>query len=250
MWQRKWVVGNWKMNGRRALAHDLLTDLLPHVTAASDAVHIGVAVPNVYLPLAQQLISGNPLWLGAQDVSRFADDGAFTGETSAAMLADVGAQFALIGHSERRQYFGEDNAVLRAKLRNAIAAELVPILCVGETLAEREAHQAQAVVGAQLAVLADLPHTHIAVAYEPVWAIGTGKVADSTQIAAMHAFIYKEILSLCGENVKIRALYGGSVNAQNAAEILAIPYVDGALVGGASLQAAGFAAIIDAAQHA
>lgn len=249
MWQRKWVMGNWKMNGRNALVHDLLTTLLPTLATIPNTVQVGLALPAVYMSLARQMVaaSGNPLWLGAEDVSRFAADGAFTGETSAAMFADAGACFALIGHSERRQYFAEDNAVLREKLSHSIAAGLLPVLCVGETLAEREAGQAQNVVAAQLSVLADLPLTGIAVAYEPVWAIGTGKVACATQIAEIHSFIYREILSLCGENVKIRTLYGGSVNAGNAAEILAVPHVDGALIGGAALQAGSFAAIIDAA---
>lgn len=250
MWQRKWIVGNWKMNGRSMLTHDLLTALLPVVAATRDKVQVGVAVPDVYLFRARQAVADYPLWTGAEDVSRFAADGAFTGETSAAMLADAGAQFTLVGHSERRQYFAEDNVVLREKMVNSLSAGLLPILCVGETLSERETGQAQNVVAAQLSILAGLPLDGVVVAYEPVWAIGTGKVATAAQIAAMHDLINREILSLCGGNVRIRTLYGGSVNAQNAAEILAVPHVDGALVGGASLQADRFSAIIYAAQHA
>ena len=156
----------------------------------------------------------------------------------------------MLGHSERRQYFGEDNVLLQTKWQHAVAAGLVPILCVGETLMQREAGEAEAVVAEQLSLLAALKADTVAVAYEPVWAIGTGQVATVAQIGDMHGFIYRQILSLCGEGAKIRVLYGGSVNAENAAAILAVPGVDGALVGGASLQAAAFATIIDAAQPA
>lgn len=163
------------------------------------------------------------------------------------MLADLGVQFVLLGHSERRQYFGEDNETLSAKLDNALAAGLIPILCVGETLAQRQAAQEQAVVAEQLSVLRGKAMPHIAVAYEPVWAIGTGQVASAEQIADMHAFIYAELLSFANKSANIRTLYGGSVNAQNAQTILPLPNVDGALVGGASLQADSFAAIVQAA---
>lgn len=246
MWQRKWILGNWKMNGRLYVNQPLLTEL-SNAANQNPQVYCGVAVPAVYLPTALATVTGSALAIGAQDVSRFADDGAFTGEISAAMLADVGAAFALIGHSERRQYFQEDNAVLLQKLRNCQAAQIVPVLCVGETLSQREAGTAEEVVAAQLAVLADLSWQQVAVAYEPVWAIGTGKIPTTTQIAQMHAFMYERILSLCGEDVKIRILYGGSVNAGNAAEILAVNHVDGALVGGASLQTDSFTTIIQAA---
>ncbi|MCP2041011.1 triosephosphate isomerase [Neisseria sp. HSC-16F19] len=246
MWSQKWVLGNWKMNGRTARNQDLLEGILPQ---AACGVQVGVAVPAVYLA-AVAATAGQALWAGAQDVSRFEADGAFTGETSAAMLADAGARFVLVGHSERRQYFGEDNTVLAEKLHHSLAAGLVPVLCVGETLAERDVGEAEAVVARQLAVLKDWRAEGVAVAYEPVWAIGTGRVAEAAQIAAMHAFIYRQILSLCGEGAKIRVLYGGSVNAANAADILAIPQVDGALVGGASLQAEPFTAIIQAARTA
>lgn len=245
MWSQKWVLGNWKMNGRHARNQALLAEWLPQADA--EGVRVGVAVPGVYLAATAAAV-GPAVWAGAQDVSRFDADGAFTGETSAAMLADVGARFVLVGHSERRQYFGESNAVLADKLRHSLAAGLVPVLCVGETLAERDAGEAEAVVARQLAVLQDWTGAGVAVAYEPVWAIGTGRVADGAQIAAMHAFIYEQILSLCGGGARIRVLYGGSVNAANAADILAIPKVDGALVGGASLQAGPFTAIIQAAR--
>ncbi|MGL4386396.1 MAG: triose-phosphate isomerase [Snodgrassella alvi] len=247
MWQQKWIIGNWKMNGSQSASRQLLQALLKPVDVAAAYVYCGVAVPNVYLAGVNEFTRDTSLAVGAQDVSRFAANGAFTGEVSAQMLADVGAQFVLIGHSERRQYFHEDNHELLIKLQNSMAAGLLPVLCVGETLAEREQGQEQVVVSAQLDVLASLGMREVVVAYEPVWAIGTGKVPSVTQIVAMHQLIYQQILSLCGEDVKIRVLYGGSVNAGNAAEILAVPHVDGALVGGASLQADSFAAIIQAA---
>ena len=247
MWQQKWVIGNWKMNGSNAANRTLLQELLQPVNAAAAQVYCGIAAPNVYLAGMKESAANTALAVGAEDVSRFAVNGAFTGEVSAQMLADVGAQFVLVGHSERRQYFQEDNTILLEKMQNSIAAGLLPILCVGETLAERDAGQKEQVVAAQLSLLAEADLSEVAVAYEPVWAIGTGKVPVTEQIAAMHELIYRQILSLCGKDVKIRVLYGGSVNAGNAAEILAVSHVDGALVGGASLQADSFAAIIQAA---
>ncbi|WP_370580451.1 triose-phosphate isomerase [Snodgrassella alvi] len=247
MWQQKWVIGNWKMNGSNAANRTLLQGLFQPVNAAAAQVYCGIAAPNVYLAGIREFAANTALAVGAEDVSRFAVNGAFTGEVSAQMLADVGAQFVLVGHSERRQYFQEDNPILLEKMQNSIAAGLLPILCVGETLAEREAGQEEQVVAAQLSLLAEADLSEVAVAYEPVWAIGTGKVPVTEQIAAMHELIYRQILSLCGKDVKIRVLYGGSVNAGNAAEILAVSHVDGALVGGASLQADSFAAIIQAA---
>ena len=242
-WQQPWIIGNWKMNGRRsstaAFAQAWAAQRLP------ENVSTGIAAPLPYLLDLKQAAPALPV--GAQDVSRFDKDGAFTGETSAVMLADLGAQFVLLGHSERRQYFGENNETLSAKLNNALAAGLIPILCVGETLAQRQAAQEQAVVADQLSVLRGKAMPHIAVAYEPVWAIGTGQVASAEQIADMHAFIYAELLSFTNKSANIRALYGGSVNAQNAQTILTLPNVDGALVGGASLQADSFAAIVQAA---
>ena len=245
MWQQKWVMGNWKMNGRQAANAALLSAL--RALPASDAL-VGVAVPAVYMAQAAAALADSAVWVGAQDVSGFGDNGAYTGEISAAMLADAGAQFVLLGHSERRQYFGEDNALLQTKWQHAIAAGLVPILCVGETLAQREAGAAETVVAEQLSLLAALGANTVAVAYEPVWAIGTGQVADAEQIAGMHAFIYRQLLSLSPSGANIRALYGGSVNPQNARSILALPHVDGALVGGASLKADSFAAIIRATE--
>ena len=188
-WQQPWIIGNWKMNGRRsstvAFAQAWAAQRLP------ENVSTGIAAPLPYLLDLKQASPALPI--GAQDVSRFDKDGAFTGETSAAMLADLGVQFVLLGHSERRQYFGENNETLSAKLDNTLAAGLIPILCVGETLAQRQVAQEQAVVAEQLSVLRGKAMPHIAVAYEPVWAIGTGQVASAEQIADMHAFIYAEL---------------------------------------------------------
>ena len=249
IWQQKWVVGNWKMNGQlhdnNALVHKLRS--LP----AAERVCIGISPPTVYLLQAHnavQIVLDNKIHVCAQDVSRFADKGAYTGEVSAEMLADIGTDIVLIGHSERSLYFGEKNEIQRRKMENVLNVGLIPLLCVGESLEEREAGKEHEVIAHQLSILQGLDTKNIAVAYEPVWAIGTGKVATVEQIADMHAFIYKEILSLCGSDVKIRVLYGGSVKADNAADIFAVPHVDGALVGGASLSYDSFTAIINAAQ--
>lgn len=250
MWDKKWVIGNWKMNGRLQVNRELLNELcaLPQ----QDKVSIGIAPPAVYLLPAQQAVckAANNIRVCAQDVSKFGGNGAYTGEVSAEMLGDIGVETVLVGHSERGLYFNEKNDVLRQKMENALAAGLIPLLCVGESLQERENGREKETVAAQLSVLKGLPTRNIAVAYEPVWAIGTGKVASVEQIAAMHSFIYREILSLCGEDANIRVLYGGSVNAGNAAEIFSVPHVDGALVGGASLKYEPFAAIVEAAQQA
>lgn len=251
MWDKKWVVGNWKMNGQlqqnNALVHKLRT------LSVKENVCIGITPPTVYLLQAHQavqIVINNKIHVCAQDVSRFNGAGAYTGEVSAEMLKDVGVDIVLIGHSERSLYFNEKNDVQRHKIENVLACGLTPLLCVGESLKEREDGREKEAVAYQLSVLKGLKTENFAVAYEPVWAIGTGKVATTEQIADMHAFIYSEILSLCGENAKIRVLYGGSVNANNAAEIFQVPHVDGALVGGASLTYDSFTAIIEAAQKA
>ena len=236
VWQQKWVIGNWKMNGRlqdnNALVHNLRT--LPEMPR----VCIGIAPPTVYLLQAfnaVQIVLDNPIR---------------TCEVSAEMLADVGVDIVLIGHSERSLYFNEKNDTQRHKIENVLKAGITPLLCVGESLEEREDGREKEAVAYQLSVLKGLPTKNFAVAYEPVWAIGTGKVATKEQIADMHEFIYREVLLLCGEGVNIRVLYGGSVNEKNAAEIFSVPHVDGALVGGASLKYESFSAIIRAAQEA
>lgn len=249
IWQQKWVIGNWKMNGQlqenNALVHKLRS--LPAV----EQVCIGITPPTVYLLQvhnAVQIVLNNKIHVCAQDVSRFSNKGAYTGEVSAEMMRDVGVDIVLIGHSERSLYFNEKNDIQRLKIENVLNVGLVPLLCVGESLKEREDGREKEAVAYQLSVFKGLKTHHFAVAYEPVWAIGTGKVATKEQIADMHQFIYNEILSLCGKDANIRVLYGGSVNEKNAADIFSVPYVDGALIGGASLKYESFTAIIDAAQ--
>lgn len=245
--KRKLIVGNWKMNGalagNQALIDALLADLgAPHTDVA-------VCVPSVYLAQLQLLLKGRSIALGAQDVSQHAV-GAFTGETSAAMLREFGVRYCLVGHSERRQYHGESNSLVSLKAKQALACGITPIVCVGETLAEREAGQTEAVVKRQLAaVIHDNGHciSEIVVAYEPVWAIGTGKTATAAQVQEVHAVLRAQ-LKAATENVdRIHILYGGSMNALNAAQLLVQPDIDGGLVGGASLKSADFLAIVAAA---
>lgn len=242
----KLVIGNWKMNGRIERNAQLLQALL--ATPAVNREGVAVAVPTAYLGQVARLLPGQPLALGAQDVSRFADDGAYTGEVSAAMLADCGCRYTLIGHSERRQYFGEDNAALAAKLTAAQSAGLTAVFCVGETLAERETGRHFEVIRRQLEAVIGARAERLVVAYEPVWAIGTGKVASVEQIAEVHAEIKNWLLHHLEGSATIRVLYGGSVKADNAAAIFSVPNVDGALVGGASLECPTFAKICEAAE--
>lgn len=242
----KLVIGNWKMNGRHAANLALLGQMLENADINRDGV--GLAAPAVYLAQLASVLQGSAMAVAAQDVSRFATDGAFTGENSAQMLADVGCRYVLIGHSERRQYFGEQNDALSAKLQAVVAAGMVPVLCVGETLAEREAGQELAVISRQLETLAAISGQPYVVAYEPVWAIGTGKVATIEQIDAVHQQIRALVLQCYGASDSIRVLYGGSVKADNADAILSLASVGGALVGGASLEVNGFGKICQAAK--
>lgn len=236
----KWVLGNWKMNGRLASNQALLAALL--TDAQVNVAHVGLAVPTVYMAQVAQTLSGQPMAWGGQAVSRFAADGAYTGEVSAAMLADLGASFTLVGHSERRQYFAESDEVLSAQICHAREAGLLPVVCVGEGLAAREAGEHEAVVAAQIdGVIAALQGSErVVVAYEPVWAIGTGLTASLGQIVAMHEKIRACLLEKLASSCTILVLYGGSVKADNAADILALSEVDGVLVGGASLVAEQF----------
>lgn len=249
IWQKKWVFGNWKMNGSLSQNQDLLN----HFSSLPEhhRVLVGIAAPFAYLfQVCQAEKKSNQLVACAQDVSKFAQAGAFTGEVAASMLQDLGIRFSLVGHSERGIYFQEGNEENLQKMQNLLEQGITPILCVGENLAEREAGKEKDVVSHQLSILKNLGLKEVAVAYEPVWAIGTGKVATTEQIAQMHEFIYQNILSFSDEGVNIRVLYGGSVNDGNVADIFSVPFVDGALVGGASLKANAFTAIINAAQEA
>tara|TARA_R110000823_G_scaffold307678_3_gene430938 strand:- start:19339 stop:20085 length:747 start_codon:yes stop_codon:yes gene_type:complete len=241
------VVANWKMHGSRASVAALLGAVKSGPLVSS--VEVAVCPAHVHLAQAVALCEGTAISVGAQDCSH-ASSGAHTGEVSAAMLADVGCRWVILGHSERRQQHAESDALVATKMSVAVAAGLAPILCVGETLEQRESGEAEAVVAAQLhAVLASQTDlSGLAIAYEPVWAIGTGLTATPEQAQSMHTFIRArlgEIDSLQSQPVRI--LYGGSVKAANAAQLFAEPDIDGALVGGASLIAEEFIAIAAAA---
>ena len=246
--KKKLIAGNWKMNGSLAANEALLKAI---VAGLADAVcDVAVAVPAPYLAQVQALTAGTVVAVAAQDVSKH-EAGAYTGEVSAAMLRDFGARYALVGHSERRQYHGETDAVVAEKAQRALAAGITPIVCVGETLQEREAGQTEAVVKRQLAAVIHLNGhciSEVVVAYEPVWAIGTGRTASPEQAQAVHAVLRAQLAAASEHADRIRLLYGGSMNAANAAELLAQPDIDGGLVGGASLKAPDFLQIIAAAR--
>jgi len=243
------VAGNWKLNGSRAFAEGLLADVAAGLPAAG--VDVVVLPPATHLAGLAGAYGGRGIGFGGQDVSEHAE-GAWTGEISAAMLADVGARFALVGHSERRQYHAEDSALVARKFAAALAAGLRPILCVGESRAEREGGSTEAVIAGQLRPVLDLVgaagFAEAVVAYEPVWAIGTGLTATPAQAQDVHAFIRSEVAARDAKIANsLPLLYGGSVKPANAAELFAQPDVDGGLIGGASLVAADFMAIVAAA---
>ena len=246
---KKLIAGNWKMNGSLA-ANDALVRALLEGLAQQSACDVAVAVPAPYLAQVQSLAQGSPLALAAQDVSQH-EVGAYTGEISAAMLREFGVRYVLVGHSERRQFHGETDVHVAVKAQRALAAGITPIVCVGETLAEREAGQTEAVVKRQLAAVIHLNGhciSEVVVAYEPVWAIGTGKTASPEQAQQVHAVLRSQLAAATDSATRIRLLYGGSMNAANAAQLLAQPDIDGGLVGGAALKAADFQTIITAAQ--
>lgn len=246
--KKKLIVGNWKMNGSLQANADLVSGLVQGLPAPLNCA-LGVAVPAVYLAQVQALVQGSGVALAAQDVSQH-EKGAYTGEVSAAMLQDFGARYVLVGHSERRQYHGESDAVVAAKAQAALSKGLTPIVCVGETLQEREAGQTEQVVKRQLAaVIHQVGHcvSELVVAYEPVWAIGTGKTASPEQAQAVHAVLRAQLAAATEHAQRVPLLYGGSMNAANAAQLLAQADIDGGLVGGASLKAADFLQIIAAA---
>ncbi|WP_313256141.1 triose-phosphate isomerase [Stenotrophomonas acidaminiphila] len=247
--RRTIVAGNWKLHGSRQFA----TELVGQVAAGLplQGVELVILPPLPYLGDLVEDFEGTALAFGSQDVSSN-EKGAYTGEVSAAMLVDVGARYGLVGHSERRQYHHESSALVARKFVAAVHAGLVPVLCVGETLEQREAGQTEQVIAAQLAPVLELAGVDAfagaLVAYEPVWAIGTGRTASPEQAQAVHAFIRGEV---AGRDARIAdslpILYGGSVKPDNAAELFSQPDVDGGLVGGASLVAADFLAIARAA---
>lgn len=256
MGRRPFVVGNWKMNHTRAAARDWRRALetLVREKPLPDAVEIGVAPPFTSLGAFEGALPGG-LRLGAQDL-HWEAKGAFTGEISAEMLREAGCDFAIVGHSERRQLFGETDERAGRKVAAARAAGLEVILCVGETENEREAERTAEVVERQLRKglerLASRSGAGLVVAYEPVWAIGTGRVAAPAQAQEVHAFLRSALAALLGEAAadEVRILYGGSVSPKNAAELAAQPDVDGFLVGGASLEASSFHAVALAAERA
>ncbi len=247
------IAGNWKMNTTLDTARALAKDV---VAAVGDpgAVQVALCPPFVCLDAVFNVLRGSDLKLGAQN-SHHVDDGAYTGEISAPMLRSVGCDYVILGHSERRQYFGETDEGVNSKVRQALSHGLIPIVCVGEVLEERRAGHEQAVVKAQVekalegVTLADA--SHLVIAYEPVWAIGTGETATPEQAQEMHAFIRSLLKQQYGELAPdIHLLYGGSMKPDNAADLLSQPDVDGGLIGGASLKADAFAAIVAAGRRA
>ena len=247
----KLIAGNWKMNGSLAANEALVKGIQAGLSAAlaGKKAHVAVCVPAAYLAQVQQLTHNSGIDLGAQDLSDH-EQGAYTGDISAAMLKDFAVRYAIVGHSERRQYHGETDACVATKAQRALAAGITPIVCVGETLAEREAGQTEEVVKRQLAaVIHANGHciSEIVVAYEPVWAIGTGKTATPEQAQAVHAVLRGQLKAATEHADRVHILYGGSMNAANAAQLLAQPDIDGGLIGGAALKPADFLTIIAAA---
>lgn len=244
--RRKLVVGNWKMNGNRAANAALLAALK---AAGPWVADVAVCAPMPYLADVALSLQGEAIGWGAQDCSAF-ESGAYTGEVSTAMLAEFGCRFVLVGHSERRAMHAESDQLVADKAKTALAHRITPIVCVGETLAEREAGQTDQVVKRQLsAVIHTLAHCipQIVVAYEPVWAIGTGKTASPEQAQAVHAVLRAQLKAATDRAGEMKILYGGSVKADNASTLFAQADIDGGLIGGAALKAADFAAICRAA---
>ena len=243
--RRKIVAGNWKMNGSKALAQTLVSDVQSQTASLDNGVEVVIIPPAIYVGDVVANAGGS-LSVGVQNVGQWSS-GAYTGEISAEMAVDQGCQYALIGHSERRQLFGESDDVVAEKVGRVISAGLYAVLCVGETLEEREAGKAESLVASQvkagLAGVAKDQWQRVIVAYEPVWAIGTGKTATAQDAQAMHASL-RQVLSEMGAPAnKISLLYGGSVKADNAAALFAEPDIDGGLIGGASLVAEDFVSI-------
>jgi triosephosphate isomerase len=245
---KKLIAGNWKLNGSLP-ANEALIKAIVAGLPATLACDVAVCVPAPYLSQVQTLCAGTALEVGSQDVSAQVS-GAFTGEMSAAMLKEFGVRYALVGHSERRQYHGETDEAVASKAKAALASGITPVVCIGETLAEREAGQTETVVKRQLAaVIHANGHciSEIVVAYEPVWAIGTGKTASPEQAQAVHAVLRAQLKAASDKAASIKILYGGSMNAANAKDLLAQPDIDGGLIGGAALKAPDFLTIIAAA---
>ena len=248
--RRPLVAGNWKMNGSRTESAALLDGVKKGVSAVSRA-QVAVCPPYILIPLAAEKLAGSAVAWGGQNLSVH-KSGAYTGEIAGPMLKDYGCTYVIVGHSERRSLYGETDGLVAEKFSAAQAAGLIPILCVGETLQEREANKTEAVVARQLDAVIDKhgigSFTNAVIAYEPVWAIGTGKTATPQQAQDVHRFIRSRLASLdeaAADNLRI--LYGGSMKGSNAKELMAQPDIDGGLIGGASLQAEEFLTICRAA---
>lgn len=248
--RKKLIAANWKMHGSRSMASALCGEI---AAADTDGVDVVICPPFPYLIDVATACAEAGIGVGAQDLSEHEGQGAYTGEVSAAMLADCGAQWVLVGHSERRQYHGESDVLVARKFAAARAAGLTPILCVGETLAQRQAGETETVVARQLQAVLDTcgigSFDTAVISYEPVWAIGTGHTATPEQAQQMHAFIRSQLQKEDAMIARLtRLLYGGSVKAANAAELFAQSDVDGGLIGGASLTASDFLGICAAAR--
>ena len=244
--RRKLVAGNWKMHGNHCANAGLLAGI---AAARPFGCDVAVCVPTPYLSETAVALAGTDLRWGAQDCSSH-EQGAYTGEVSVAMLAEFGCRYVIVGHSERRQHHGETDQLVADKAKIALAKGITPIVCVGETLAQREAGETEVVVKRQLsAVIHALAHCagEMVVAYEPVWAIGTGKVATPEQAQAVHALLRAQLKAATPHADAMKILYGGSMKPDNAAILMAQPDIDGGLIGGASLKAADFVAICRAA---
>lgn len=249
MARRPLVVGNWKMNGTRASSVQLAKELVQGLPANANA-DVGICPPTIFIPEVAEAVKGSAIRLGAQNIAN-QDSGAFTGETSAAMLKEFGASLAIVGHSERRAIYGETDNLVALRYAKAIEHGVTPILCVGETLVEREENRTFAVIDEQMQAVLALcgveSLTKAVIAYEPVWAIGTGLTATPEQAQEVHAYIRGKIAAL-NANVAagVQILYGGSCKADNAAALFSLPDVDGGLIGGAALDAKSFLAIATA----
>lgn len=245
--KKKLIAGNWKMNGLLQANAALVAEIRAGLQTAS--CQVAVCVPAPYLAQMHSLLAGSDIHLGAQDVSAYAS-GAYTGEVSSQMLHDFAVRYCLVGHSERRQYHAETDAAVALKAQRALATGITPIVCVGETLQEREAGLTEEVVKRQLAaVIHANGHciSEIVVAYEPVWAIGTGRTASPEQAQLVHAVLRAQLRAATVHADRVHIVYGGSMNAANASQLLVQPDIDGGLVGGASLKAPDFLSIIQAA---
>ena len=246
---KKLIAGNWKMNGSLLANEQLVRELCAGV--GNPSCDVAICVPSPYLSQVQGLLGGQSvIALGAQNVSSH-ESGAYTGDVSAAMLRDFGVRYAIVGHSERRQHQAETDTHVAIKAQRALTAGITPIVCVGESLAEKEEGMTDFVVKRQLSAVIHLLGrciSEVVVAYEPIWAIGTGKTATPEQAQKVHAILRAQLRAATDRADRIRLLYGGSMNPANAAELLAQPDIDGGLIGGASLKSADFLAIVRAAE--